>query len=251
MARKDLLREVKGRFVAELESRSSSSESLGHEVVVSRPLHPKEAIGDPGRDDFAILRGKEVLMQAVFRGAAGQAFTAAEGSFKGSLGDVLELSMGKAFERAVLIATMNAVLRYFNLIEGTVHCKDTGPKRCADCMAEWIRNQDADKVGLIGMQPALLVTLAKTLGINRVLVSDMAEAGKIRSGIKILDGMDSHEIFERCQLILITGSTLANGTIDGLMEMALDHDRRVVFFGTTIAGAAFLLGLERWCPCSI
>jgi hypothetical protein len=86
---------------------------LGHEVVVSRPLRPKEAIGDPGRDDFAILRGKEVLMQAVFRGAAGQAFTAAEGSFKGSLEDVLELSMAKAFERAVLITTMNAVLRHF------------------------------------------------------------------------------------------------------------------------------------------
>jgi hypothetical protein len=50
--------------------------------------------------------------------------------------------------------------------------------------------------------------------------------------------------------MLITGSTLVNGTIDGLMESALRHQKRAVFYGTTIAGAAYLLGLERLCPCS-
>lgn len=53
-----------------------------------------------------------------------------------------------------------------------------------------------------------------------------------------------------CQLLLATGSTLANGTIDDLMEAASGCNSRVVFYGSTAAGAAYLLGLERWCPCS-
>jgi len=51
-------------------------------------------------------------------------------------------------------------------------------------------------------------------------------------------------------LILISGSTLANGTIDDLMELAESNNQRVVFYGTTVAGAAYLLGLDRMCPCS-
>jgi len=42
------------------------------DVLISRPLSPREALGDPGRDDLPILRGKEVLMSGVFRAATGR-----------------------------------------------------------------------------------------------------------------------------------------------------------------------------------
>ncbi|MDD2756864.1 MAG: hypothetical protein PHS80_15230, partial [Methanothrix sp.] len=128
MSKRDLLEEAKSRFIALLESQSNAcqSVSLQDELVISRPLSVSEAIGDTGRDDFPLIRGKEVLMQAVFRGAIGQAFTAASGGFRGSLGDVLEMPLDGPFERAVLIATMNAVLRYLGKIEGTIHCRDDG-----------------------------------------------------------------------------------------------------------------------------
>lgn len=105
-------------------------------------------------------------------------------------------------------------------------------------------------VGLMGMQPAILEALVETLGPDRVMVSDLAEAGRVCCGVVVLDGMASSEMFERCQLILMTGSTLANGTIDRLVENARQHNNRVVIYGTTIAGAAYLLGLERWCSCA-
>jgi uncharacterized protein (DUF4213/DUF364 family) len=92
--------------------------------------------------------------------------------------------------------------------------------------------------------------MVKALGSEWVMVSDLAEAGGERYGVMILNDMDSERIFEHCQLVFVTGSTLVNGTIDGLMEDAQKHGTRVVFYGSTIAGAAFLLGLERWCPCS-
>ena len=147
--------------------------------MISRPLSVSEAIGDTGREDFPIIRGKEVLMQAVYRGAVGQAFTAAKGGFRGSLGDVLELPLSGSFERAVLIATMNAVLRYLGKIEDTVHCRDDGPRRCAASLSKWIIEQDVRKVGLVGLQPALLEALVQALGPERVMVSDLAEAGAV------------------------------------------------------------------------
>ena len=118
-------------------------------------------------------------------------------------------------------------------------------------MAEWIKEQRAEKVGLVGLQPALLEALVRTLGPDNVMVSDLAEAGKVHCGVMVLDGMDSSEMFERCHLILMTGSTLVNGTINSLMKIAKHHRRRVVFYGTTIAGTAYLMGLERWCACSL
>jgi uncharacterized protein (DUF4213/DUF364 family) len=220
------------------------------ELVISRPLSVSEAIGETGRDDFPLIRGKEVLMQAVYRGAIGQAFTAAGGVFRGSLGDVLEMPLDGPFERAVLIATMNAVLRYQGKIEHTVHCRDDGPEKCKASMAEWIKEQGAKKVGLVGLQPALLEALVQALGPERVMVSDLAEAGAVRYQVRILDGMQAGKMFESCPLILMTGSTFANGTIDDLMEAARGRSCRTVFYGSTASGVAYLLDLERWCPCS-
>lgn len=250
--KRDLLEEAKGRFIAQLELQSNACESvsLRDELVISRPLSVSEAIGDTGRDDFPIIRGKEVLMQAVYRGAVGQAFTAASGGFRGSLGDVLEMPPDGPFERAVLVATMNAVLRYLGKIEGTVHCRDDGPGRCKASMSDWIKEQDVKRVGLVGLQPALLEALVCALGPERVMVSDLAEAGAVRCQVRVLDGMQAEKMFESCPLILMTGSTFSNGTIDDLMEAARGCNSRVVFYGSTAAGAAYLLGLERWCPCS-
>jgi len=245
----DLLIEAKERFVSELERQSVlQDDRLAEEIVVSMPLSARQAIGDPGRDDFPILRGREMLVQAVFRGYSGQAFSADSGHFEGTLGDVLAMPLNSIFERAVFIAAMNAVLRSLGLVKGTVHCRDCGPKMCALSTKAWVADQNASKIGIVGLQPAILESVVSVIGPENVMVSDLAEAGKERCGVMVLDGLDSSLIFEKCPLVLITGSTLVNGTIDGLMDLAKKHGNRVVFFGTTIAGAAYLLGLERWCP---
>ena len=44
-------------------------------------------------------------------------------------------------------------------------------------------------------------------------------------------------------LVLCTGSTLSNGTITNF----LDLEKEVLFFGTTLAGAAEMLGCKRMC----
>ena len=57
----------------------------------SRGLTPEEAIGRTARTDYSILNGREVMLQARFGEALGQAFTSAPVDFEGSLADVLEL----------------------------------------------------------------------------------------------------------------------------------------------------------------
>ena len=250
----DLLEVARLRFISELDrwcdQRDVPRDELDDQVVATRPLSSAEAIGNPEMDDFPLLRGKEVLMQANYRGSCGQAFTSARGVFAGTLEGVLELSLDNTFERAVLVSTINAVMRYLGLLEGTVHCRDAGPRECAESLGQLLRGERPCGVGLVGLQPAILSSLVEVFGPERVMVSDLASAGETRSGVKILDGARPEPLFESCPLVLITGTTLVNGTIDALLELAFRLENRVVFYGTTVAGAARLLGLERWCVCS-
>jgi hypothetical protein len=48
-----------------------------------------------------------------------------------------------------------------------------------------------------------------------------------------------------CDLALVTGTTVVNGTIGSILEVA---GAKAVFYGISIAGIARLLGLERFCP---
>ena len=59
---------------------------------------------------------------------------------------------------------------------------------------------------MVGLQPVILGALVEAFGRERVMVSDLAEAGSERCGVRVLEGLNSGEIFEQCQIILITGS---------------------------------------------
>ena len=48
-----------------------------------------------------------------------------------------------------------------------------------------------------------------------------------------------------CDIALVTGTTMVNGTINGI-----ETEKPVIFFGVTIAGPARLLGLAHFCPFS-
>jgi uncharacterized protein (DUF4213/DUF364 family) len=162
----------------------------------------------------------------------------------------MKLPLKGVFERAVLISTVNAVLRHRGVLGGTAHCKSYGPDLCASWLKNWMTEQEVRRAGLVGARPELIEALVGVLGEERVMAADMMEAGNVFSGVEIMYGTETQRIFECCQLVLASGSTLANGTIDGLFEAQRRHNRKLVFYGTSVAGTAYLMGLERWCPCS-
>ena len=214
----------------------------------SRGLTPEEAIGRTARTDYPILNGREVMLQALFGEALGQAFTSAPVDFEGSLADVLELDTTHDPQAAgMLVATLNAVLRAVGEIGNTVHCRDDGPELCAERYAALVRERfGTPRIALVGFQPALLARLSKEFSV-RVLDLNPEIVGTVRSGVLVEDGMAAYQDVVRdwAELVLCTGSTLCNGSFVNF----LDIGKPVLFFGTSCAGAAHVLGAERFCPC--
>lgn len=214
--------------------------------ITGRSLTAEEAIGNTDKKNFPILEGKEKLLEADFRGAKGQAFTDMPGDFSGNLKDIIEMPLKTNFDMAVYIATLNAVCRYLKIIDNTIHCKDGDPEKCALKLVDNIKSKyGTPNIALIGFQPAMIQQLAKEFKI-RVIDLDINNIGKIKYNVMIEDGSASiEELINWCDLLVATGSTIANKTITNFIL-----DKPTLFFGTTLAGAAALMELERFCPCS-
>lgn len=215
-------------------------------TITCKGLTVEEAIGNPKRQDFPLVKGKEKLLQATFRGAHGQAFTDQPGIFNGNLADIIDGPLDSNFDLALFTATLNAVLRYLGLIEKTVHCKDEEPEKCSDELVVFLKEKyNNPKVTLIGYQPSIFEKLSKNFDL-RVLDLDDERIGTEHFGIIVENGETARDdALEWADVVLVTGSTLANGTIGPFLTL----DKPVIFYGTTIAGAAYLLGLERFCEC--
>jgi len=91
--------EIKDKFCQLINNEDIWSSRIN--VVNVRSLTPQEAIGNPERDDFPLLKGKEVMIQADFRGNKGQAFTDMPGNYSGTLRDIFELPLINNFQRAI------------------------------------------------------------------------------------------------------------------------------------------------------
>jgi uncharacterized protein (DUF4213/DUF364 family) len=214
-------------------------------------LSVKQAIGSPRRQDFPLLQGKEVMIEAEILGSYGQAFTDRPEDFNGSLNDVLSLKLNTNNNRAIFIATLNAVAAHLKLVTRTRHCHDEEPEECASQMAQHIlANAGRVKVGLIGLQPAILDNLILTFGTDNVRCTDLNpdNTGALKYGLKIWDGRtETGKLIEWCDLVLATSSTIVNDTFEEIRQAAISQGKRLIIFGVTGAGVAALTGLEILC----
>jgi hypothetical protein len=218
--------------------------------VLGRPLTPEEAIGVPGRRDYPIIEGRERVIEAEFLGSKGHAFTDSPREFEGSLEEVLALPLETNAERAVFFATLNAVLRRLDLARGTVHCRDDDPEDCAREVAGHLADRHGS-VGLVGLNPALAEGLARAFGPGRVRITDLNPAcvGAARFGVEVWDGRTrTAELVAESDVVLVTGTTIVNGSFDSIAALARDRGRSLVVFGVTASGVAALTGMPRLCP---
>ena len=211
--------------------------------IRARALSIKEAIGEPEHQDFPIQKGKEKLMQADFRDAGGQAFTDMYGDYEGTLEEVLNLPMDNNHQRAVFVASLNAVLKHLGRIEGTIHCRDDEPVQCGKALVPYLKDRySGARIAQIGFQPRMVENLAAAHPL-RVLDMDPDNIGTQKFGVIIESAEHTEDAVQWADLLLITGTTLANGSITPLLG-----GKPIIFYGTTIAGAAHLMGWERFCP---
>jgi uncharacterized protein (DUF4213/DUF364 family) len=226
---------------------------LSNEIVqvALGPLSVKQAIGSPSRQDFALLEGKETMIEAQFKGSYGQAFTDQPQSFNGLLKDVLSLGLNTNNERAIFVATLNAVTAYLGIVAGVRHCRDEEPEKCGSQIAQYILTKFGRvKVGLVGLQPAILENLVGSLGVYNVRCNDLnpKNIGSHKFGVEIWDGKtDAKRLADWCELLLVTSSAIVNNTFDAIREEAISRGRPLIIFGVTGAGVSVLLGLKRAC----
>jgi uncharacterized protein (DUF4213/DUF364 family) len=213
--------------------------------IRARALSATEAIGNPQHHDFPIQKGKEKLMQATFMDAGGQAFTDRYGDYEGALEEVLQLPMENNHQRAVLVASLNAVLRHLGRIEGSIHCHDEAPALCGKALVPYLEERySGARITQVGFQPRMVENLVAAHPL-RVLDMDPDNIGARKFGVTIESADYTEDAVHWADLLLVTGTTLVNSTVAPLLNR-----KPIVFYGTTVAGAAHLMGWERFCPCS-
>ena len=239
----DMYYQIKENFSKLIDNKNFWKEKV---VIRARILEPQEAIGNPERTDFPLLTGKERIMQADFKSSYGQAFTDMYGNYEGTLDQIMDMNLNNNYRRAIFVSTINAVMRYLNLIEGTIHCKDEDPEFCGEELVKYIStNYENPKIAFVGLQPALVEHCSKEFEVN-VLDLDRKNIGKKKFGLTILDGeKEIDRTLKWCDLAVVTGSTFINGTAYEIINQM--KDKHILFYGVTVAGIAKLLNLERFC----
>ncbi len=226
---------------------------LGTQVsIVAKPLTPEEAIGNPSRRDFPIIEGKERVVEAEVLSAKGHAFTDSPKNFQGTLQDVLKLPLTSNQNRSIFIAALNAILRQLEMVEGTVHCKDEDPEKCAEEIAALIQEKwGRVVVGLIGLNPAIAEKLVTTFGLDNVLITDLNQQNinKPKFGVRVWDGREeTDKLIEQSDVVILTGTTLVNDTFDPIMESIRKRKKEHIIYGVTGAGICKMMDLNRICP---
>jgi len=211
--------------------------------IKARPLSSEEAIGNPEEKDYPLLKGKERMIQAEFKGFLGQAYTDMYGNYEGTLSEIISMDMRNNFRRAIFTSTLNAVMRCFTNLKGTIHCKDQDPPRCSQELIKYISDRFGKvKIAMVGFQPRMVEALSKQFEV-KVTDLDADNVGKEKFGIKIEGPDKTTENLKWTDLALVTGTTFVNNTYT---EFLLK--KPVVFYGVTVAGLATLAGLEKFCP---
>lgn len=227
----------------------------GRRVTVSaRGLRPEEAIGTPTRRDYPLLTGKERMVEALLDGARGQAFTDAPREVTATLEEIIEGPLSDNRARGVFVAAANALAARTGQVRDTLHCRDDEPEDCARRIVAALQQDPATaRVGLIGMNPAIAEALVGAFGAGNVTITDRAPdvVGTEHFGVEILDGdrgLDT--LLAASDVVLMTGTTLVNGTWGGILMRAEAAGVPVHVFGVTAAAACALSGRPRLCFCA-
>ncbi|QTA91054.1 Rossmann-like domain-containing protein [Desulfonema magnum] len=239
MINANIYEEMKKALEKEIHQHNFAGQNVS---IRCKALSAVEAIGKPEHDDYPIIKGKEVMVEAVFNGARGQAFTDAFENTDYRVEDLLNLDLDSNSKRASFISGLNAIFRYLNLCDKTVHCKDAEPKQCSEKLFEKI--ESGKKVLLVGHQPRFLEVLASKCNVRAVDL-DKDNIGKEFFGVVIEPPEMTSEALAWCDLIFATGSTVVNGTITNF----LNKDKPVLFYGVTISAPATILNLNTYCQC--
>ncbi|WFO74693.1 hypothetical protein J4526_06320 [Desulfurococcaceae archaeon MEX13E-LK6-19] len=211
------------------------------------------------REEYALVRGPEVLLSCRVKGAEGQAFTVAPKGYHGSLEDVLSLDLTSLWNRGIFYATVNAVARLAGIIDKSIHCSRDKPEYCATELAKYIMRKHGSSTRIlhIGYHPSHVEELYKYFRSN-LLVTDLRDdtIWRRKHGVLIYDGELNKNYIGLVDIVLVTGSAIVNNTIWDILKHASILGKKVVVYGVSALGALKIisrripLDIEVFCPYS-
>lgn len=209
------------------------------------------------KDEYALLRGKDILLSCRYRSGIGQVFTTAPRSYKGRLKSILELDLKNTRNNSIFHATMNAVLKYLGLIDKTEHCVGEEPKLCGYLLSRKLLSDYGQTVKVlhVGYQPGHVEALAQFFHDN-LIVTDLADQfiWQRKYGRLIVDGILNKYLIAQVDVILVTASSIVNSTAWEIIDQARILGKKVIVYGISASAAVYLLKSERivdiqqYCP---
>lgn len=199
--------------------------------------------------EYALAKGKEILVRCKVGEKYGDAFTDKPMPMSGKLKEIPDLAHGGRGEKAIFFATLNATLNKLGLVEGTVHCKEGDPKKCGKKLVKLIEDRlgkDA-KIAHIGYQPGHLEACSKYFE-SKVTDMNPENIGEVKFNRKILDGAENEKVIKEADVACITGSTIANGTLPDLINWCETYNTEAIVYGVTGRGGIEILNIEGFCP---
>lgn len=94
------------------------------------------------------------------------------------------------------------------------------------------------------LQARIVESLVKNFAI-KVTDMDYANINTEKFGMIVQSPQKTQEHINWCDLIVVTGSTIVNNTINDFLV-----GKPVLFYGMTITGSAKLLGFDTYCYCA-
>jgi len=202
--------------------------------------------------DYALMRGKEVIVDCEIRGFHGQAFTDSPLQVKGKVKELLNLNVNSSKDRALLFSCLNCLMAMTGEICNTVHCRKDAPEKCGEMLADEIERLfgRAVRVAHIGFQPGHVKAMVARFKEVKVTDLNPDNIGKVKFGVKILSGDENFKVIEWADVACITGSAIVNGTLFDLLRLCEDKGVHAIVYGVTIKGAAKIMGIPVFCPLS-
>ena len=208
-------------------------------------------------NEYALIRGPEILLTCRIEGVKGQAFTIAPKHYEGELGDILSIDLSNLFNRGIFYATINALTKLAGLIDKSVHCSKDKPVKCSELLVQAIREKYglSKKILHIGYHPGHVKELALFLR-NNLIVTDLTSnlIWSRKYDIMIYDGLINTQLVGLTDIILLTGSSIVNNTMWDILEKAILLNKKVVIYGVSAIGGITLLrrkiplDIEVFCP---
>lgn len=235
------IQEINEKLVANFRALPGVAELLGEDIHIRGSRQPEETLMPAGNVPCPASR-PEYCTFANFKGAKGEAYSETPADFYGTVEEAISLPCGKGIDARVL-AAINAVMTHLGLIGTGEFSEEPAAHRA---YAEKIYNEVTEKYGksniiLVGYDGYIVQRFMEepldfwTMDRNPDNVTkDRFDHVIVNSGKPNRDAC-----IEWGKILIVTGSTLCNGTIIPYLECGKD----VKFYGITFAGAAKLLDL--------